>query len=416
MDKKIRMKSEDIVNPDLTLASFHYEQEMDGKPLTIDGQVTGSRFTAAQKAGGNSKTMEKKLEGPVYPTSAINLYPVLHGLAIGANHGFTVFDPQTQSFTGVAQKIVAFEESPKLRLEPSFKMETRMHDHEVSTWINLRGETVFELGMGGILITYKETESEARRYLSEASLNKRDLILDFSLVKTASPLSCPRDAAFVEMTVDGIIGKLPLLKGPGQEATEILEGGRPLALYRITSRPGSQPMASETLLSPAERKLYLAATYHLESDHPEIRKASADITAGAASAREKIKRLTDWVAREVKDEAVESFSALEVLQTRKGECQAHAMLYTALARAAGIPTRITGGIVYMEGMGFLYHSWVESDAEGWISLDPTFNQVGADATHIKLVEGADWASILRLGKVVGQIKVNVRDYRAACVK
>jgi transglutaminase-like putative cysteine protease len=107
---------------------------------------------------------------------------------------------------------------------------------------------------------------------------------------------------------------------------------------------------------------------------------------------------------------VDSFSAVEVLHARKGECQAHALLYTAMARAAGIPTKLVGGIVYMEGMGFLYHSWAESYADGWIVVDPTFNQVGVDATHIKLVEGHDWTSLLQIGKVVGQIKVKISDY------
>ena len=116
------------------------------------------------------------------------------------------------------------------------------------------------------------------------------------------------------------------------------------------------------------------------------------------------------MATEVKDEIVDSFSALEVLHTRKGECQAHAMLYTAMARAAGVPTRLAGGLVYMEGMGFLYHAWAESYADGWVSVDPTFNQVGVDATHIKLVEGRDWISLLQLGKVVGQIRAEIIDY------
>jgi transglutaminase-like putative cysteine protease len=138
--------------------------------------------------------------------------------------------------------------------------------------------------------------------------------------------------------------------------------------------------------------------------------ATEDVVKGAASSREKVERLTRWVSAEVRDEAVDSFSALEVLHNRKGECQAHTMLYTAMARAAGIPTRLAGGIVYTEGMGFLYHAWAESYAGGWIAVDPTFNQVGVDATHIKLVEGHDWTSLLQLGKVIGQIKVRIVRY------
>jgi len=65
-------------------------------------------------------------------------------------------------------------------------------------------------------------------------------------------------------------------------------------------------------------------------------------------------------------------------------------------------------------VGFLYHAWAESDVDGWISVDPTFNQVGVDATHIKLVEGPSWISIVPLGRVVGRVNATVNDYKAVC--
>jgi hypothetical protein len=414
LDKRIIMKSEDTVRPDLTLVSFHYEHDMDGKPLVMDGNVSDGRFHAEQASGGKKKTLDLRIDGPLYPTSAINLYPVLRGITVGSTYRYPVFDPQTQSIAEVTQKAAAFESSSKLMIEPAFRVETRLHEHEASAWINMRGETVFELGMGGILITYKEEEARARQYLSEASLNKKDLLLDFSLIKTEKPLPCPREARHMEAAIEGVSGQLPLLRGPGQEVAEKKDGGKNIALYRVTSAPLPPPESAAGELSPAERLLYLSPTHHIEAAHPEILKTADGITAGAVTPREKADRLRDWVAREVKDEAVDSFSALEVLHTRKGECQAHAMLYTALARAAGIPTKLVGGLVYMEGMGFLYHSWVESWLEGWTALDPTFNQPAADATHIKLAEGPDWLSVLQLGKVVGRLRLTVLDYKAAC--
>lgn len=76
---------------------------------------------------------------------------------------------------------------------------------------------------------------------------------------------------------------------------------------------------------------------------------------------------------------------------------------------------LAGGLVYMEGMGFLFHNWAESYIDGWIAVDPTFNQVGIDDTHIKLAEDPFWISILDLGKVVGKIKAEIIDYQATCM-
>jgi transglutaminase-like putative cysteine protease len=124
-----------------------------------------------------------------------------------------------------------------------------------------------------------------------------------------------------------------------------------------------------------------------------------------------VKKLVSWVSQEVKDNLVDSFSALEVLRIKEGECQAHTYLYTALSRAAGIPTRVVSGLVYLEGMGFLYHSWAESFIGYWIAVDPTFGQAPADASHIKLIEGERLEDLSPLINVIGHLKVKVIDYQ-----
>jgi len=412
LSKRISMKSEDVVRADLTSQSFRHEIAMDDKTLAVEGHVKDGMLRTEQRSGKERKTAEIKLEAPLYPTAIINLYPVLKGLEVGAGYRYDVYDPQTQSVTAVSQTVAAFERSRQLDIEPSWKVKTSMMGQDVETWINPKGEAVFELGMKGVLITYRESEGEARRYLSQASLNKKDLILDFSVVKTGKPLACPREATFLEISLTGIAGELPLLQGPGQEAVQNTKDPQSM-IYRIRRNPGSPAKISGPQYSIDGYRWTLPAS-QIESDHPEMRHTAREVTKGISDPLAKVQKLAKWVADEVKDEPVDSFSALEVLHTKKGECQAHTMLYTALARAAGIPTRMAGGIVYMEGVGFLYHAWAESDVDGWVSVDPTFNQVGVDATHIKLVEGPGWISIVPLGRVVGRVKATVIDYKAAC--
>jgi len=412
LSKRISMKSEDVVRADLTSQSFRHEISMDDKTLAVEGHVKDGMLRTEQRSGKERKAAEKRLEAPLYPTAVINLYPVLKGLEVGAGYRYDVYDPQTQSVTAVSQTVAAFERSRELDIEPSWKVKTSMMGQDVETWINPKGEAVFELGMKGVLITYRESEAEARRYLSQASLNKKDLILDFSVVKTEKPLACPREAAFLEVSLAGIAGELPLLQGPGQEAEQNPKDPASI-IYRIRRNPGYPAKISGPQYSIDGYRWTLPAS-QIESDHPEMRHTAREVTKGISDPLAKVQKLAKWVADEVKDEPVDSFSALEVLHTKKGECQAHTMLYTALARAAGIPTRMAGGIVYMEGVGFLYHAWAESDVGGWVSVDPTFNQVGVDATHIKFVEGPSWISIVPLGRVVGRVKATVIDYKAVC--
>lgn len=412
MGKTIRISGEDRVAPDLSLISFRYEQTMDDKTLTLEGGVRHGLLSVVQRSGNEVKTSETKVSSPLYPSSGINLYPVLQGMKIGADYAYRVYDPQTQSIVEVLQSVIAFEESRRLGIEPSFKLETRMSGHVAESWINAQGETVFERGMGGVLITFKESEKGAKSFLAEASMSKKDLIFDFSLIRTDPPVTCPRKTDVLEAAVEMPGNTLSPLQSTRQHVSPQERDGKTVWLYRIHKTAPGIPDEPRPMLSVKDRYLFLAPSHPIESDHPEILKAARKAAEGARTPREKIERLTSWVAKEIRDEPVDSFSALEVLHTRKGECQAHALLYTAMARALGIPTRLIGGIVYMEGMGFLYHAWAESFVDDWLPVDPTFNQVPVDATHIKLVEGPDWLSLLPMGSVIGHIRI--RDIRFHC--
>ncbi len=219
LSKAISMKSEDRVRANLQSVSLRHEMVLDGKTLLIEGYVKDGVLHTIRKTGPEAEPSETKLREPLYPAAAINLYPVLNGLAAGLKYRYEVYDPQTQSVTAVSQTVAGFESSRSLGVEPSWKVKTSMLGQDVETWINRKGEAVFELGMKGVLITHRETENEARRYLSEASLNKKDLVLDFSVIRTERPLACPREATLLEVSLTGIAGELPLLQGPGQEAS-----------------------------------------------------------------------------------------------------------------------------------------------------------------------------------------------------
>jgi hypothetical protein len=119
------------------------------------------------------------------------------------------------------------------------------------------------------------------------------------------------------------------------------------------------------------------------------------------------------VYNNLEKELVDTVTALDALHERRGECQSHTYLYTALARAAGIPTRIVNGLVYSkEYAGFLYHAWPEVYVGEWRALDPTFGQSVVDATHIKLTEGAKDGPF-GLMEFVGKVEIDWSIRRGA---
>jgi transglutaminase-like putative cysteine protease len=100
-------------------------------------------------------------------------------------------------------------------------------------------------------------------------------------------------------------------------------------------------------------------------------------------------------------------SALATLEQRRGDCNEHAVLFAALARAAGIPTQVEAGIVYLKGR-FYYHAWNRVYLNGWVTVDALFQQLPADVTHIRLARGTAADQLDILG-VLGRLKIKVLE-------
>jgi transglutaminase-like putative cysteine protease len=80
-------------------------------------------------------------------------------------------------------------------------------------------------------------------------------------------------------------------------------------------------------------------------------------------------------------------------------------LFTALARAAGIPTRIVVGLLYVDRK-FYYHSWPEVMLRDWVAVDPTFGQFPADAAHLRFFIGG-LGRQTDLQRLIGTMKIDV---------
>jgi len=155
---------------------------------------------------------------------------------------------------------------------------------------------------------------------------------------------------------------------------------------------------------------YLSPTPFIQSSEPSLVKQASDIIDGERDALRAAALISEWVFRTVEKKPTLSIpSALDVLRFRVGDCNEHAVLFVALCRAAGIPSKLCAGLVYNEG-SFYYHAWSEVFVGQWVSVDPTMNQLPGDATHIRLVDGG-LDQQLEIVKLIGVLQVEVVDYR-----
>ena len=95
--------------------------------------------------------------------------------------------------------------------------------------------------------------------------------------------------------------------------------------------------------------------------------------------------LSRWVSRTIRAGPTTAVPmAPDVLVRRSGDCNAHTVLFVALARALGLPARPVAGLLLVNGR-YYYHAWAEVYLNDWVAVDPTLDQFPADVAHLRLV-------------------------------
>jgi transglutaminase-like putative cysteine protease len=158
----------------------------------------------------------------------------------------------------------------------------------------------------------------------------------------------------------------------------------------------------------ALQKIFLKPGPFIQSDHQKIRNLAQEILKGdpAADPLTRADKLMNWVYTQIEKRPVLSLpDALSTLENKVGDCNEHAVLLAALGRAAGIPTRIEAGLVYMKDR-FYYHAWNLMYLGRWITVDPVFGQLPADVSHLRFATGSPERQLDIMG-LIGKIQLTV---------
>ncbi|NLI15758.1 MAG: transglutaminase domain-containing protein [candidate division Zixibacteria bacterium] len=169
----------------------------------------------------------------------------------------------------------------------------------------------------------------------------------------------------------------------------------------------SEPYDHELSAIPDSLQRYLEPEQLIQSKDPEITKLAEEILDNERNPKTKAELINRWVYLNIKKEySPEISNALATLRARKGDCGEHSALAVALLRASGIPARVASGVVYWpEGKGFAYHAWVELYLGKWVQMDPTWNELSANATHIMLTNGGVEKQIAVIAAAIRGMKI-----------
>ncbi len=396
VDKRVSLRGTDRVDGELRLRRFRYDYVLDGNRLHVEGEWADGALQVRTESGGARSAQRLVPESPPVPASALALLPARRGLRVGDTLTATVFVGESQSLASAELQVRGYETS-SLFEGPAYRVATSLLGLETDTWIDAQGRPRLETALYGAMVSALEDPARARAYLVEASLAKQETLLDFSLLRS-DDVPRARQVSALRIVLDRVPATLDV---PGSAGQRCARSGERLDC-RVDRRAPGPPGDAQA----AQR--YLRPTVAAPSFEGQFVELARTLNVSAADPAGSVDRMLAWIDANIAKEAIDAFSAADVLRERRGECQGHAYLFAAIARAGGLPTRVVNGLVYVpEYQGFLYHTWNEVwfANEGWRPVDATFAQPRADATHVALAVGESPAEIAPLAALVGRARV-----------
>ncbi len=373
---------------ELNLRSFRFRMVSPAATFSAHGEVTDDAVRIEHGSGNGTNQLVLPLTEPIHLPSTVRSSLALWEAEPGDRWATTVFSPMTMRNETLAIVVRGREviDGPEGPVETVHVVE----EHQglaASAWIDRKGATIRETATLGFRLQ-RETPSAAVSGIDGGL--PVDLALE-NRIPFRGTIDDPRASTRLRLAVGGAAaGRIP--DDPPRQ--RVVDGVLEIERESWDDTAGSwlPPRRADSEPSP-----------FIESRAPEIVEQARAIVAGETDPRRKARLLVDWTRAHLTQEpSVTLPSARAVLARKRGDCNEHAVLLAALARAAGIPARVVAGVVYADD-GFYYHAWNELWLGRWISADAIFGQMPTDATHVKFLEGGPERHV-ELAEVVGQLE------------
>jgi hypothetical protein len=246
--------------------------------------------------------------------------------------------------------------------------------------------------IGGILEVRAELEATAKK-LDAKGVD----IMRISSIEVDKQLGFPN--SINSLTLEAI--DLGDFKLPQSHRQKVRKGERGEVILEIKR---DFKVEKETPLSKEERAEMTEATPTVQADHPRVKELAKKVVGDEKDPHKAAGLIKDWVHKTMKQTlSANATTTLEVLDSKAGDCTEHSLLFVSLARASGLPAREVGGLAYvpLPRPTFGWHAWAEfHDGRQWVTVDPTWDQLLVDATHITFsTSSKDWGWLSVLGKL-----------------
>ena len=375
------------------LISFEFSFTSPFYRMRADGTVNGETVTFELDTGNNVVRDQVVLDGPPRLSTSRRSYLLSQDIGEGEKLKIPWFDPF--SLTG-KESVIEYRGKEKVLINDRVYNLHRFTENfggaRLNSWLDDDGLVIKEESPAGFVFI-KEPEFKAKS-MATSEEGRSDLLASVAVEVTGEmfDLATKTDARYrIELPEEV---EFALDSGRQSFDDQILRVVKE-DLSSLGSEPGICAEAQEQLL----------ASPYIQAGAPEIIEQSQALTRDQTDDLEKVKTLAEWVYTNLEKRPVIGIpDALTTLKAGIGDCNEHASLFAALSRAAGIPTTIAVGVVYHK-QAFYYHAWNEVCVGGqWISLDTTTNQLPADLSHLKFIEG-ELQEQIKIGALINNLQI-----------
>jgi hypothetical protein len=395
MVQDVRFKTEGNFHHDLTLSSFDFELQSSLFHFKARGVLKGKILTLFTGKRGLEQKIDFPIEKKTYLSVGILEALIHENLKPGYSRTLHIFDPTTVTQRPVKVDVLS-EETIQImgRQERAKKVSVHFMGVPQFAWIGENGTVLKEEGPLGIRLE-QVTKDEA---LNKMTLSQSADLAEIVSIPANKILHDVSQLKELKIKIDGIEDGEIFLNGDRQSLKNNI-----LTIHResLSNLPSS--IKGEKVF--VDGKTYLESTPFIQSDHPEIQAKVREIVSPDDPAIVKAKKLVTWVNEKIQKRPVLSVpNALETLRYKVGDCNEHAVLLAALARASGIPAQVEAGLVYQKGR-FYYHAWNVLYLGTWITADSVMGQLPADVTHIRFVRGTERQ--IDLIRMIGRVRLEI---------
>ncbi len=387
---------------DFTLKQFTMEIKTPGHPTKIEGKLEGTKLILTSYSQGTPHTQTITLREKPYFPDAIEEVIRAKNLKPGDELSIPYFDPTTQSSSRAKIKVFP-REIVNVRGQKMSGMRIELDYLGINSilWLDDNYQLIKESSPAMAMEMIPLSREEA---LAEIDPTEAFDLLSFFAVKIDEPIPDPRRLSYLKLKLEDItITGLDL----ADDYQHLIQKD-PIIVESYLPRLSDLPDLSVPI---SQHKEFLEPSVYIQCEDPEIVTKANELVGSETEAKKIVAKLVDGVYNLLEKNPTASLpSAIDVLRTKEGDCNEHSILFAALARAKGIPTKIHVGLINLRGSAYYYHAWCAVWLGKWIPVDPTLNQYPADVGHLKLKEGeiAEQAQVL---KVVGKLHIKALEYR-----